>query len=62
MQIFGSSVNFWRRRVQWAALILICGVLTAKEAALAQTPPYALFQYSTLTASGNTVTATSVPV
>ena len=28
----------------------------------AQTPPYALFQYSTLTGTGNTITATWVPV
>lgn len=30
--------------------------------AAAATPPYALFQYSTLTGSGNTITATWIPV
>jgi hypothetical protein len=53
----------WRRAARLATIVI---VLTAAwvVVAHAQTPqpPFALFQQSTLTGSGNTITATQVPV
>jgi hypothetical protein len=41
----------------------LCALLAVSVGcAFAQTPPYALFQYSSLTGSGNTITATQVPL
>jgi hypothetical protein len=47
------------RYVRAAAIFMS---LTCAGAVRAQAPPYALFQYSSLTGSGNTITATEVPV
>lgn len=44
------------------ALTLLAAASLFVASAQAQQPPYALFQRSTLTGSGNTVTATQVPV
>lgn len=49
-------------RVPRLAVFTIIGTALCVSTAYAQTPPYALLQYSTLTGSGNTITATSVPV
>jgi len=60
MSVSRTNVNLRRRS---ARLATILGLLAAGAAAgPAQTPPYAEFQYSTLTASGNTITATRLPV
>ena len=59
MSVYTNS-NLRRRSARFAtlALILTAGAIAAK----AQAPPYLEFQYSTLTASGNTITATRLPV
>lgn len=49
-----------RSAASFAALVLIFGV--CQVAVRAQTPPYLQMQYSTLTGSGNTITATMLPV
>jgi hypothetical protein len=61
MSIYKSS-NLKRHAVSMAVflLVLTAGVLLVR--AQAPTPPYALFQYSSLTGSGNTITATQIPV
>ena len=64
-----------RRRVLRAATLIVAVAAAAftlaaqgqvEEAVASQdapaTPPYAMLQYSTLTGSGNTITATRVPV
>jgi hypothetical protein len=56
-------MNSWRRSMRLATFVIGC--TTAWIAvARAQTPqpPYALFEYSTVTGSGNTITATNIPV
>jgi len=60
MNTFYRGLNSRRRTARFAACIMVFAA--AVVAARAQTPPYAEFQYSTLTASGNTITATRVPV
>jgi hypothetical protein len=60
--MLASSLMKLRRCMQPSALVMIfagCGL-----SVIAQTPqpPYALLQYSTLTGSGNTITATQLPV
>src|ERR1700743_2689755 len=43
--------------------VRLCALLMVSiGCAFAQAPPYALLQYSTLTGSGNTITATQVPL
>ncbi|MGD0295753.1 MAG: hypothetical protein ABSE86_01475 [Bryobacteraceae bacterium] len=61
MTLFYEALNSCCRAVRLAAFVLTSAAGCA-VVAHAQTPPYALFQYSTLTASGNAVTATWVPV
>jgi hypothetical protein len=53
--------NSWRHFMRQFAFLMVFGAACA-VLAHAQTPPYALLQYSTLTGSGNTITATWVPV
>ena len=60
MLLFRTIMNSARRSMRPAAILGLMAV--ALTVANAQTPPYAEFQYSTLTASGNTVTASWVPV
>ena len=50
------------RRVAFLATTLMILTVTWAIASQAQAPPYSLFQNSTLTGSGNTVTATQLPV
>lgn len=61
MTFFDKNINSRRRAVRLAVFVLASAAACA-VVAHAQTPPYALFQYSTLTGSGNTVVATWVPV
>jgi hypothetical protein len=52
-----------KRHAAWTGaflVVLTAGVLVVR--AQAPTPPYALFQYASLTGSGNTITATQIPV
>jgi hypothetical protein len=56
------SLNL-KRHAAWTGaflIVLTAGVLVVR--AQAPTPPYALFQYASLTGSGNTITATQIPV
>ncbi len=71
MNTFWMNSNSWRRAARLVVLVIVFAaawVVVARarttETALAQaaTPPYTLFQYSTLTGSGNTITATQLPV
>ncbi len=51
------------RRINSLQCARWCALLMASiGSAFAQTPPYALLQYSTLTGTGNTITATQVPL
>ena len=63
MSVFCRNLNF-RRCTSCAAtfvmMLAVGGVFVAR--AQAQQPPYALFERSTLTASGNTINAIQVPV
>jgi hypothetical protein len=61
MTLSNETMNSWRRAVRQLTLVVFSAAACA-VVAHAQTPPYALFQYSTLTGSGNTFTATWVPV
>jgi hypothetical protein len=61
-----SSLDFWSLRHRAARLstfvMIPAAVLVFVARAQAPTPPYAEFQYAALTGSGNTITATGVPV
>jgi len=57
MSVFRMNLNLWPRFVMFV-MVLLAGGAVGK----AQTPPYTLFQNSTLTGAGNTVTATWLPV
>ncbi|MGI8744057.1 MAG: hypothetical protein ACR2NN_16075 [Bryobacteraceae bacterium] len=57
MNTFRKIPNTWRRAASVVAFTSAWVTL-----AHAQTPPYSLFQYSTLTASANIITATRVPI
>ncbi|MFN7992562.1 MAG: hypothetical protein U0Q18_03130 [Bryobacteraceae bacterium] len=59
MSVFRTNMSLRRRSVRFAAVLM---ALAAVSAVHAQTPPYAEFQYSTLSGSGNTITATRLPV
>jgi hypothetical protein len=61
MKRFKKTLNCMRRTAG-RATILIVSTAACTIAAHSQTPPYLLFQYSTLTSSGNAITATWVPV
>jgi len=60
MTITYKRMNLRRRTTRFATFIM--AVAAGVVAAHAQTPPYVLFQNSTLTSSGNTITATFLPV
>jgi hypothetical protein len=60
MTAISNRLNFWRRSARLATIFMI--FTAAVFVAGAETPPYALLQYSTLTGSGNTITAAWVPV
>ncbi len=69
-----TNLYSWHRTVRLAALVMIFSVVwmtaahaQAQNASSTQTepsqaPPYAEFQNSTLTGSGNTISASSLPV
>src|SRR5437763_1062744 len=59
MTLFRRNVSV-RAAARTALLIIFNGGFVAH--AQAPQPPYALFEYSALTGSGNTITATHVPV
>src|SRR5712692_8849803 len=63
MAVFYRNLYAWRRATRLATFVM---VFTSAWAVVARAqnpqPPYALFQYSTLTGSGNTITATRIPV
>lgn len=68
MYVFQTIRNWRRKAGVVASILLTCATFAhaqEKDPALspaATAPPYALLQYSTLTGSGNTFTATWVPV
>ncbi len=72
MTVLYETLKLWQRAARLAGSILLMSTPWAVVASaqvpepdlpLASTaPPYALFQYSTLTGSGNTITATWLPV
>jgi hypothetical protein len=66
MTVFCKSMNLWSLRRRATRLttfvIILAAVWVFVVQAQAPTPPYAEFQYATLTGSGNTLTATQVPV
>jgi hypothetical protein len=66
MNVFCKSLNLWsfrRHATRLATLVMIVAAVWVFVAqAQAPTPPYAEFQYAALTGSGNTITATQVPV
>lgn len=63
MTVFCRCLNSWGRVTGLATFVMVftCGGVVVAHAQT-QNPPYSLFQYSTLTGSGNTITATRVPV
>jgi hypothetical protein len=60
MNVFYGNSKSRRRTARFATCMLVLAASVA--AARAQTPPYLEFQYSTITGSGNTITATRLPV
>jgi hypothetical protein len=60
MSVLRVYVNLRRRSARFARILMV--LAAGGAVGQAQTPPYAEFQYSTLTASGNTITATMLPV
>ncbi len=60
MARISTNLNFQRRWNVMAAGIFL--LLAGGRLMQAQTPPYAEFQYATVSASGNTITATRLPV
>ncbi len=72
MDKFCSTLYSWRRAARVATLAMVFTIawvrsapaqtLEAASIEAATTTPYSLFQYSTLTGSTNTITATWVPV
>jgi len=61
MSIYHKGQNSWQRTVRLAVMVFTSAWVVVAPAQTPQ-PPYALFQYSTLTGSGNTITAAQVPV
>jgi len=59
MSVIHAKSNFGRRYSRHALFGLL---FTSGAVVQAQTPPFGEFQYSTLTASGETITATRVPL
>lgn len=76
MTVFRKSPSSWRRAAWLTAFVAVFATTwvatdraqtqeddSSPEASLpAATAPYSLFQYSTLTGSGNTITAVEIPV
>ncbi len=74
MTVFDKTQYPFRPVMSPALLAVLCAAISiplvraqvegaaSEQAATAPVPPYALFEYSTLTGSGNTITATWVPV
>ncbi len=63
MAVICRSPNSWRCAARLATFVMVFTVAWVVVArAQIQNPPYSLFQYSTLTGSGSTITATRVPV
>src|SRR5438270_13092012 len=58
MRAFRSS----RRTVRPVIFVMILAASVLVASAQTPQPPFALFQYSTLTGSGNKITATQIPV
>lgn len=58
MTTFRKHATMWNRGVVLGVLAMCAGSVHAQT----QQPPYSLFQYATLTGSGNTINATSIPV
>ena len=63
MAVFYRNRYAWRRAARLATFVMVfTSALAVVARAQNPQPPYALFQYSTLTGSGNTITATRIPV
>src|SRR5207247_9518152 len=63
MAVFCRNLNAWHRAARLATFVMAFTAVGAVVArAQTQNPPYSLFQYSTLTSSGNTITAGRVPL
>jgi len=61
MALFCKRLNPRRRGARQITFVMAFAALVVVARAQTQ-PPYALFQYSTLTGSGNKITATQIPV
>lgn len=62
MTIFRRTLNLSRATALLAMAVMVFPPTMFVAHAQSPQPPYALFEYSTLTGSGNTITATEVPV
>ena len=62
MTMFRRTLNLSRATALLAMAVMIFPPATFVARAQTPQPPYALFEYSTLTGSGNTINATLVPV
>lgn len=62
MTIFRRTLNLSRATALLAMAVMIFPPATFVARAQNPQPPYALFEYSSLTGAGNTITATRVPV
>ena len=60
MSVLRVYLNLRRRSARFATILMVLAAGAA--VGQAQTPPYGEFQYATLTGSGNTITATMLPV
>jgi hypothetical protein len=62
MIVFRRTLNLSRATALLAMAVMVFPPATFVARAQSPQPPYALFQYSSLTGSGNTINATEVPV
>lgn len=67
MTVFCENVYPWRRALRATFIMVLIGAWAVAAHAQVEgestiSPPYSLFQYSTITSSGNTIMATRVPV
>jgi hypothetical protein len=62
MTIFRRTLNLARATALLAMAVMVFPPATFVARAQSPQPPYALFEYSALTGSGNTISATEVPV
>ena len=62
MTVFRRTLNLSRATALLAMAVMVFPPATFVARAQSPQPPYALFEYSALTGSGNTITATEVPV